>query len=175
MRIYVPKMNRPSKFYGVRHRKIQAGLIAGRPPSEARLAGFLSQLHIPHDPQRKFIFPQRLCFVDFCITKLNLVIEVDGASHGEKEQKEKDRERDALLLAQHQILVWRIKNRAALTYTLSEFEEAFWRAAEDSIGPFIAGVWRKRWESGQHFKKPKVQVIRKLLKEDWGNPTRKTI
>jgi hypothetical protein len=175
MRMYVPKINRPSTFYGKRTRIMKAKLMASRPPSELRVEDFLKQLRIPSSPQHDFRFPNRLRFVDFYIGSLNLVIEVDGMSHKKGAQREIDVECDALFLEQHHIVVWRLQNNAAMTMTIDEFELAFWRAAEDAIGSYIANTWRRRWATGKIFKRPNRKVIQRILKEDWGNQKLKVI
>ena len=60
MRMYVPKINRPSTFYGKRNRITKAKLLASRPPSELLVVDLLKQLQIPFSPQHEFRFRNRL-------------------------------------------------------------------------------------------------------------------
>lgn len=55
--------------------------------------------------------PFRGCFLDFVCFNRRLVIELDGAGHGEESQRQHDQVRDAVL-AREGFLVLRLRNRS---------------------------------------------------------------
>lgn len=89
----------------------RSDLIKKQTRSEARMKVALKELNVKYEFQKIFYTEKSFYIVDFYLPEYNVVIEVDGGYHNDKEQKVKDNNR-TLKLTEDINHVYRIKNES---------------------------------------------------------------
>lgn len=89
----------------------RSDLIKKQTRSEARMKVVLKELNVKYEFQKIFYTEKSFYIVDFYLPEYNVVIEVDGGYHNDKEQKVKDNNR-TLKLTEDINHVYRIKNES---------------------------------------------------------------
>lgn len=147
-------MNKKQLKYAVQVNKYANQLRKTQTPAELRLHHLLSATGVPFNVQVPLVCRakgdsrsglQRRYIADAYITEAQLVIEADGGGHKTDKGIHYDRGRDDLLYQTRGISVWRLDNHVIMSFGEKEFETRLWAIIEDTRGPGIVSILRKRW------------------------------
>ena len=102
-------------------RKFKRGLQRNATVPELKIKEFLKYLEIENSFQRIFTVGQKGYIVDFHLPLYQMVLEIDGSQHSEKDQEIKDNNRTEDLLKLSNIkIVQRFDNDAVLNMTVDD-------------------------------------------------------
>ena len=92
-------------------KKFREKLVKNQTNSEKKFKAILKMAKIEYEFQKIYIFEESFRIVDFYLPKQNVVIEIDGEYHNDKDQQLDDRRRTRQLIQSGVRKVFRFKNK----------------------------------------------------------------
>lgn len=105
--------NREKELYQIAE-EFRSDLIKNQTPAEKTFKALLKGLKIEYEFQKIIYTNTKFYIVDFYIPKNKIVFEVDGEYHDTKEQKNRDKERTAILKENRIVDIYRFTNSDVL-------------------------------------------------------------